>query len=188
MTTVHVATRFVPSFVLAVIVVVPLATAVTTPLLLTVATLVLLLVHVTLPSVTLEGITVAVSVTVCPAVVSVTFVLSSEIFVAKMGMLTVTLQVALRFVPSFVVAVIVAVPLATAVTTPVLLTVATLLLLLDQVTLPSSTLAGSTVAVSVEVSPADVSVRLVLFSVTLVASTGENTAFTSRLLEGIVQV
>ena len=53
-----------PSAVVAVMVDVPLATAVTTPPLLTVATSVLLLVHVTFLLVALEGVTVAVRVDV----------------------------------------------------------------------------------------------------------------------------
>ena len=60
--TAQVAERFVPSEVVAVMVAVPSAMAVTTPVLLTIATLVLLLVHVTLLMVALAGVTVAVSV------------------------------------------------------------------------------------------------------------------------------
>ena len=73
--------------------------------------------------------------------------------VAGTGMLTVTTQVALSLEPSAVVAVIVALPLATAVTRPVLLTVATAVLLLVHVTLLSVALSGVTVAVSCNVWP-----------------------------------
>ena len=91
--------------------------------------------------------------------------------VAGTGMSTVTVQVAVRFVPSAVVAVMVAVPLATAVTTPESLTVATEVLLLVHVTLLSVALLGITVAVSVAVCPAEVKVRDVLFSDIPVAGT-----------------
>ena len=59
--TLQVALLFEPSAVLAVIVALPLDTAVTRPVLLTVATDGLLLVHVTLLFVALLGVTVAVS-------------------------------------------------------------------------------------------------------------------------------
>ena len=167
--TVHRAERFVPSAVVAVIVAVPLATAVTTPVLLTVATDVLLLAHVTFLLVALAGVTVAVSMDVCPAAVSVSEVLFSEMPVAGIGILTITVHCAERFVPSAVVAVIVAVPLAIAVTTPVLLTVATVVLLLAHVTFLFVALAGVTVAISVDVCPAAVSVSEVLLSEMLVA-------------------
>ena len=67
----QVAVKFEPSVVVAVIVAVPLATAVTRPVLLTVATAVLLLCHITLLSVALLGVTVALSCNVFPLVVSV---------------------------------------------------------------------------------------------------------------------
>ena len=56
-------------------------------------------------------------------------------------------------VPSVVLAVIVAEPGAIAVTRPLLLTVATLLLLVDQVTVLLVALLGSTVAVNCKVFP-----------------------------------
>jgi hypothetical protein len=65
---------------------------------------------------------------------------------------TVTAQVAV-LAPSTVVTVMVAEPAATAVTTPVELTVATLVLLLLQVTFLLVALAGDTVAVRVAVCP-----------------------------------
>ena len=60
--TLHCAEKFVPSAVVAVMMAVPLATAVTTPSLLTVATAVSLLVHVTFLLVALDGVIVAMSV------------------------------------------------------------------------------------------------------------------------------
>ena len=76
--------RFVPSAVVAVMVAVPLPTAVTTPSLLTVATPVSLLVHVTLVLLALDGVTVAVSVDVWPAAAKLRLLLLSEMPVAGM--------------------------------------------------------------------------------------------------------
>ena len=73
--TVQVAVLLEPSDDLAVMVAVPLATAVTKPVLLTVATDVLLLVHVTLLLVALLGVTVADSCRVWPLLVNVAVVL-----------------------------------------------------------------------------------------------------------------
>ena len=81
--------RFVPSAVVAVMVAVPLPTAVTTPSLLTVATPVSLLVHVTLVLLALDGVTVAVSVAVCPAAAKLRLVLLSVMPVALMSTVTV---------------------------------------------------------------------------------------------------
>ena len=76
-----------------------------------------------------------------------------------------TLQLALKLVPSVVVAVMVAVPRLLAVTRPLLLTVATLVLLELQVTVELLALLGDTVAVNRSVSPllivADVLLRLI---------------------------
>ena len=83
--------------------------------------------------------------------------------------MTVISQVALKFVPSEVVAVIVAVPRIFAVTRPVLLTVATSVLLEVQVTAVLLALLGATVAVSCRVSPLLI-VAAVLFSEMPVAS------------------
>ena len=94
--------------VVAVIVAVPTALAVTTPVLDTVATEVLELLHITLLLVAVDGVTVAVRVTVSFAL-SDAVVLFKEIPVAAVAT-TVTLQVALRLLPSVVVAVISAVP------------------------------------------------------------------------------
>ena len=106
--TLHVALRLLPSAVVAVMVAVPTALAVTTPVLDTVATEVLELLHITLLLVAVDGVTVAVRVTVSFAL-SDAVVLFKEIPVAAVAT-TVTLQVALRLLPSVVVAVISAVP------------------------------------------------------------------------------
>ena len=137
--------------VLAVIVAVPLDTAVTRPFASTVATDGLLLLHITLLSVALSGVTVAVSCKVWPRLVRVAVVWLRVIPVTGTDMFTVTAQVAVLFDPSAALAVMVALPLDTAVTNPVLLTVATAVLLLLHVTLLSVALSGVTVAVSCSV-------------------------------------
>ena len=109
-----------------------------------------------------------------------------DIPVAGMGILTVTVQVALLLEPSAVVAVMVAVPLATAVTTPALLTVATDVLLLVHVTLLLLALEGVTVAVRVDVWPADVKEREVLLRLMPVAWIGMFTAKETLALEVVV--
>ena len=76
---------------------------------------------------------------------------------------TVTVQEALKLVPSLVVAVIVAVPAEIPVTTPLLFTVATAVLLERHVTVLLVALVGSTVAISWVVLPS-VMVALVLFN------------------------
>ena len=91
------------------------------------------------------------------------------------GILTVTAHLAVRSDPSAVVALMVAAPLATAVTTPTLLTVATAVLLLVQVTSIWVALAGVTVAVSVSVWLAALNEWDVLFRVMPVAGTGIET-------------
>lgn len=130
-----------------VIVAEPAALAVTTPDEDTVATEVLFEDQVTDLSVASDGETVAVSVWVSPTVMDsdVLFKLTpvTEIVCA----LTVTEQLAF-FEPSFVVTVIVAVPALTAVTTPEEETVATEVLLEDQVTDLFEALEGETVAVN----------------------------------------
>ena len=137
----QVALRLLPSAVEAVIVAVPPPLAVTKPLLLTVATLVLLDFHVTFLLLVLLGVTVAVSCSVSPLFI-VAEVLFSEIPVANW--FTVIAHEALRLLPSRVVAVIVAVPQLLAVTKPPLLTVATLVLLDDHVTVLLEALLGVT--------------------------------------------
>lgn len=134
-----------PSTVLTVIVAEPALTAVTTPELDTVATDVLLDDQVTDLFVAFEGETVAVRVYVDPSV-KVKDVLSKDTPVT--GTTTVTAQVAV-FAPSLVITVIVVDPAAFAVTRPEEDTVATAVLLDDQVTDLSVALEGETVAVSV---------------------------------------
>ena len=143
--TLQLALKLVPSVVVAVMVAFPQLLAVTRPSLLTVATLVLLELQVTFAFVTLLGNTVAVSCRVSPLFM-VADVLFSVIPVASW--LTVILQFALRFEPSVVVAVMVAFPLLLAVTRPLLLTVATLVLLELQATAELLALPGDTVAVN----------------------------------------
>ena len=152
--TVIAAVPVLPSLV-AVIVAVPWATAVTTPVTLTVATAVLLDVHVMVrPESTLPfaSVVVAVSVVVCVGTnVAVDGVTVTVLTGAGAGALTVMADVPV--LPSLV-AVIVAEPGATAVTTPVVLTVATAgLLELHVITRPESVLplASFVVAASVPV-------------------------------------
>ena len=141
-----------PSWVVTVIVAEPTPTAVTTPVVLTVATLVLLLDHVTFWFVALAGATVAVNVRVPPTFNEVVGrQLPIVTLVGTIGATVITHVLVL--LPSTVVAVIVAVPTPTAVTTPVVLTVATLMLLLDHVTFWLVALAGATVAVNARVPP-----------------------------------
>ena len=150
-----------PSAVVTVIVAVPDATAVTFPAVETVATLVLLLLQVTFLFVALLGETVAVSVSVAfGANVSVVLFRLTPVT----GTVTVTAQVAV-LLPSAVVTVIVAVPDATAVTFPAVETVATLVLLLLQVTFLFVALLGEIVAVSVSVA-FGANVSVVLFRLT----------------------
>jgi hypothetical protein len=92
--------------------------------------------------------------------------------VADTGISTVTVQVAVLLEPSAVVAVIVTMPPDTAVTRPVLLTVATDVLLLLHVTLLLVALLGVTVADSCRVWPLLVNVADVWLRVMPVAGTG----------------
>jgi hypothetical protein len=137
--------------------------AVTTPEDDTVATEVLLEDHVTDLSVALEGITVAVNVCVSPTVIDNDVLFRLTPVTDTVVSVTVTKHVVV-FPPSFVVTVIVAVPAALAVTKPEDETVATEVLLEDQVTDLSVAFEGVTVAVSVWVSPSviesDVLLRL----------------------------
>ena len=176
--TIQVAVRLVPSLVLAVMVAVPSPFAVTKPEELTVATEVLLLLQVTPLYAAMLGVIVAISVAVSPIEENKSDVLSSEIPVALR--LTVTLQVAERFVPSVVLAVIVAVPSVTAVTLPFELTVATDVLLLVHVTVLTA-VSGTTEAVSVAVGAVDVNVSSVLFNEMPVASSENSSIFLKSL-------
>ena len=139
-----------PSLAVAVMVAVPLDTAVTLPFWSTVATEVFVELHVTLLSLAVLGVMVAVSVSLPPS-----FKLSDVLFnvTTVTYCFTVTEQVAFLPLPSLAVAVIVAVPTAFAVTTPEEDTVAMDVFELLQVMLLSSAVSGKIVAVSVSVSP-----------------------------------
>ncbi|EET62450.1 hypothetical protein BRYFOR_05485 [Marvinbryantia formatexigens DSM 14469] len=155
----HEAVFFEPSFVAAVMVAVPLPLAVTFPLLSTAATFVLELFQETFLLVVPEGENDVVSCRELPADVRVAEDLFREIFFAfTTGSFTVILQEAFFFEPSFAVAVMVAVPLPTAFTFPLLLTVATFVLELFQVTDRLFALEGDTDAFSVTAAPAFFSV------------------------------
>lgn len=149
-----------PSAVVTVMVVVPTAFAVIVPLL-TVATLVALLLQETFLFVALDGVMVAVNVSVAPTNRLVEVLLR---LTPVTGTVTVTAQVAV-LLPSAVVTMIVAVPAATAVTFPAVETVATLVLLLLQVTFLFVAFDGVTVAVSVSVA-FGANVSVVLFRLT----------------------
>ena len=157
--TVQVAVLF-PSSVLTVMVAVPAALADTKPDVFTVATFVLLLLHVTFLLVALAGCTVGDSCSVPPTIIEVE-VLFNDTPVTAID--TVTVQEAV-LLPSLVVTVIVVVPALTAVIRPLLLTVATLELLLDQITSLLEASSGSTETVSDSLSPTDKSkaVRLIV--------------------------
>jgi hypothetical protein len=86
------------------------------------------------------------------------------------GVVTVTTQKAVLF-PSVVVTVIVAVPAAIGVITPLLLTAATPLLLVDQLTELSVALDGKTVAVSLPVKSPTMRCNVVESSITPVTAT-----------------
>jgi copper chaperone CopZ len=159
-----------PSAVVTVIVAFPAATGVTTPEMLTDATEVLLEAQVTLLFVAFDGLTVAVSVPVAPPTVNESVVgLNVTPVTATFCATTVAAQVAV-FPPSAVVTVIVAVPAATGVTTPAL-TVATAVLLDDQVTFVFVAFEGLTVAVSVPVAPPTVNESVVGLKATPVTAT-----------------
>ena len=164
--TVHVAV-LPPEVVFTVIVAVPRAFFVTTPVEDTVAIDVLLLDHVTLLSVALLGVIVAVSRCVAP-IASCTVDGVIVTFVGSIA-LTVTLHVAV-LLPALVFTVIAALPGFLAVTMPEAETVATDVLLLLHVTVLLAALAGSTVAWSCRVAPGE-SVRAVGETVTLVGCT-----------------
>jgi hypothetical protein len=139
-----------PSSVTTVIVADPAALAVTRPFA-TVATLALLLLHVTFWFVALEGIIVALRVSVLPTLRLIDDLFRETPVTEMFSETTVTLQVAV-LPPSTVVTVIVADPAAFAVTRP-FATVTTLLLLLLHVTLWLLALDGVITAVRVSVPP-----------------------------------
>ena len=152
--TMHDAERLLPSAVVAVIVAVPIALAVTFPLASTVATMLLLLLQVTALLVVFSGLMVAVRVNVSSTITSL-LVASRVIDVASIVFsFTVTLQVAERLLPSVVVALICTVPGVMVVTLPLASTVATAVLLLLQVSVLLVVSSGFTVAVIVNDSPA----------------------------------
>ena len=132
-----------PSCVVAVMLAVPAATAVTNPLAFTVATAVLLLFQVTVLLLAFAGATVAVNCCV-PLMKRLADVGLTDTPVTAIGM-AVTRQVAVM-PPSCVVTVMVAVPAVNAVTNPVEFTVATAVLLLLQVTDWLLAFAGAIVA------------------------------------------
>ena len=111
----------------------------------------LLLVHVSVCDATLAGVTVAVSLNCVPS--STDAVVRSSVIELARILFTVTAQVAFRLEPSVVATVIVAVPGVSALTTPVASTVATAVLLLVHVSVCDATLAGVTVAVSLNCEP-----------------------------------
>ena len=161
---------FAPSFVVTVIVALPATLAVITPVEETVATEVLFDVHVTDLSVALDGVIVAVSVSVSPTTIDKE-VLSKLTPVTEM-VFSLTVMEHVAFLPlSLVVTVIVADPAALAVTTPDEDTVATDELLEDQTMDLSVALVGVIVAFKVSVSPT-VIVRLVWFRLTPVTKIG----------------
>ena len=127
--TAHDALKLVPSVVVAVTVALPFALGVTMPFSSTVTTAVLLLLQATLLLDTLSGAMLAVSCCGSFKEMKDREVSFNDMPVATF---TVTIHVALRFVPSVVAAVIVAVPFFFGVTTPELSTVATAVLLLVQ--------------------------------------------------------
>jgi len=163
--TLHVAV-LLPSAVLTVIVAVPAFSPVTSPPELTLATPSLFDVHVTVLLVAFEGLTVAVRVDVLPTFKVIELLLR---LTPVTGTVTVTVQVAVLLL-SAVVTVIVAVPALTAVTTPSDDTVATLLLLVVQVTALFVAFEGLIVAVRVSL-PLTCMSSVVLLSETLLTWT-----------------
>jgi hypothetical protein len=136
----------------AVMLTVPGATALTTPVALTVALAALLLLHVTVVGAPPTAVTVALSCEVVPTIRAGSGAVTVIALTAGLGF---TVMTALPdLVASTVeVAVIVALPTATAVTTPAVETVATLALELVQATEVAAPPAAITVAVSARVSP-----------------------------------
>ena len=156
----------------AVIVAVPAATAVTTPVSLTVALVSSEEVQVTVGSVAFSGRTVAVRVNTSPSIMVWDSGVTVMEVTGKTSAATVTAQVAVKL-PSVVVTVMVAVPTATAVTLPSASTVATVSSSEVQVTLLSVASSGRTVAVRVAVPPST-SERVAGARVTSVTATGSS--------------
>jgi hypothetical protein len=167
-----------PSAVLTVMVAVPTPTELTRPLF-TVATPGALVDHVTFLFVALAGAIVGVRVSVTPLPSRVSVGLSSVTPVT--GIFTVTVQLEVLLLSAALVAVMIAVPPFTAITSPLLLTVATSLLLDDHVTCLFRALLGATVAVRVNVAPLPDRLSVVLFSVTPLTGTSFHFAYTVML-------
>jgi hypothetical protein len=167
-----------PSAVVTVIVAVPADLASTFPPSDTVATEELLVVQLTVLFVALLGLTVAVRVSDPPAVRERLVLFRLTLVTGTAAAATVTAQVAFLF-PSDVVTVIVAVPADTAVTVPSS-TVATLELLVVQLTVLFVALLGLTVSVRVSDPPA-VKERLVLLRLTLVTGTAAATTVKAQV-------
>ena len=147
--TVTVQVVLIPLTVLAVIVVLPGETAVTRPFVDTLAIAVFELVHVTVLSVALDGVTVAVSCCVLP----ISSVAAIGVTAMPVGRICLTVTVHVVLIPLTVLAVIVVLPGAIAVTTPLVDTVAMAVFELVHVTVLSVALDGVTVAVSCCVLP-----------------------------------
>ena len=157
-----------PSWVVTVMVAVPAATAVTRPLVFTVAIAVLLDDQLTVLLVALLGAMVGVSCWVPPTATEAVVGLMVTPVTGTLVVLTVIADVAVKAL-SLVVAVIVAVPAATAVTKPEVLTVATAVLLDDQVTPVTVAFDGTSVAVSCCVA---LTARLAVVGLTVTPVTG----------------
>jgi len=142
-----------PSAAVAVIVTLPAAWPVTTPVLFTVATAAFDELHVTPLSVAFDGVTVAVSVVDAPTWIDADVGLTVTPVTSTGSSVTMTEADPDCPEPSVAVAVIVTVPALMPVTTPVLLTVATPEFDVDQFTALLAASAGATVAVSVVVPP-----------------------------------
>jgi hypothetical protein len=163
--TVHVVV-LLPSVVVTVIVAVPAAIPVTLPVDETVATAVLLDVQVTLWSVAVVGLIVAVNVSLEPAVKDNVDLFNATLVTETVAFVTVTIQDAV-LLPSVVVTVIIAVPAAIPVTLPLDETVAIEVSLDVQVIPWFVAVVGLTVAVNVSLVPV-VNDSVVLFNATLV--------------------
>jgi hypothetical protein len=144
-----------PSCVVAVIVAVPAAMAVTKPEVFTIAMAVLPELHVTVLLVAFAGRTVAVNWLVPPATMEAVVGLTLTLVTAIGAAVTVMADVAVKL-PYCVVAVIVEVPTATALTNPLELTVATEVLPELHITVLSVAVVGATVAVNWLVAPATI--------------------------------
>ena len=144
-----VAAAMLPSVAFAVITALPTALPVTLPAVSIVAIVGLLLDHVTVLLSALTGAAVAASVIVLPTCTAVKPLIVME----TTGCVTVISLLPTISLPSVAVALIVAVPAATPVTTPLVLTVATAVFSLDQVTVFVVAPVGVIVAVSVTVLP-----------------------------------